>query len=197
MGGAFQPVGRGVDAAVAASVGLRGVRLEEREFGDALRSVPEVTRGPEGIGASDKAQRIIVPTGRGAFFSSSAPRSAASQDKRPAAALCLTGRCACGVSFSLFLKRDWDLHMRCFGLRWCGLCGEAAPFRRKCRPCATKADTARRRIRRHTDPAYRERWLQAKRADFQRRLLDPKFQARHNEQSRASMARTRARRKAA
>ncbi len=50
----------------------------------------------------------------------------------------IAGRCECGVAFSLFLKRDWDEHLKCYGLRWCGVCGEAAIYRGDCTPCRNR-----------------------------------------------------------
>lgn len=57
----------------------------------------------------------------------------------------MIGRCTCGVAFSLFLKRDWDAHLRCYGLRWCGRCGEAARYGAECKPCKKRRDAEHQR----------------------------------------------------
>jgi hypothetical protein len=73
----------------------------------------------------------------------------------------LLGRCSCGVILR-WVAANPDAHLACFGLRWCGVCGEAAAYREECRPC-------KRRRNRVNGP----RWL-----------LKPKNRAKRNEYSR-------------
>ena len=49
----------------------------------------------------------------------------------------IAGRCECGFALELVAKKP-DEHMRCIGLRWCGVCGEVAAFRRDCKRCKNR-----------------------------------------------------------
>lgn len=60
--------------------------------------------------------------------------------------MALAGRCECGTALT-WVARDPDAHLRCFGLRWCGVCGEAAEYRRDCKPCMRRRVKASRRNR--------------------------------------------------
>lgn len=61
----------------------------------------------------------------------------------------IAGRCACGVALALIPKRDLDAHMRCIGLRWCGVCGEVAHYvhlgRGRCPHCSKRYQRTYRR----------------------------------------------------
>lgn len=70
-----------------------------------------------------------------------------------------------------------DAHLSCFGLRWCGRCGEAARFKRNCAPChaidsrnywrrqrrlqgfssAYERNKAAKRLKYRLNPAYAEK----------------------------------------
>ena len=111
----------------------------------------------------------------------------------------IAGRCFCGFALDLVARRPDD-HLRCFGLRWCGKCGDAAAYREDCLPCQRKRSLAsyRRlstrpgyflrkkeyeRLRYRHDRAYAEH----KRRDAKRRYADAAVAAR----KRAAAARRR------
>ena len=66
----------------------------------------------------------------------------------------LAGRCLCGVILE-WVALDPDSHLRCVGLRWCGVCGEAAEFLKTCVPCHREQSRLHQeRIRRRRSPSY-------------------------------------------
>lgn len=48
------------------------------------------------------------------------------------------------MAFAVFTRRDWDAHLRCWGVRWCGICGEAAEYGKACRLCRSRQTPAKR-----------------------------------------------------
>lgn len=104
----------------------------------------------------------------------------------------IAGRCLCGRAFAVFGKREWDEHLRCIGVRWCGVCGEAARFHRECpacdrrrsKECKARARAAnapsyerekeRKRERYRNDPAWRDTRLASLRRRF---AADPTFRS--------------------
>lgn len=104
----------------------------------------------------------------------------------------IAGRCYCGMVMS-WVERNPDEHLACFGIRWCGVCGDAAPYKGKCIPCQ-RARFAEARRQRLQDDAYRQSIRAYHREYTRRRLRDPQYRARHNEQSRRSNAKSRAKR---
>lgn len=76
----------------------------------------------------------------------------------------LAGRCSCGMVLE-WVARNPDEHMKCWGLRWCGKCGEAAVFKRDCIPCA-RARGLRSYRRLAQDPAYLARKRETERLRY-------------------------------
>ena len=56
----------------------------------------------------------------------------------------IAGRYFCGFAMELVAKKP-DPHLRCYGLRWCGVCGEAARFRKDCTRCSNRRSIESRR----------------------------------------------------
>lgn len=65
-----------------------------------------------------------------------------------------------------WVARKPDEHLRCWGLRWCGTCGEAAEYREDCRYCH------RRRVR-----ASQRRYLQRPEGRAKRNAASKRFEA--------------------
>lgn len=45
--------------------------------------------------------------------------------------------CSCGVLLRHVATQP-DKHMRCFRLRWCGVCGDVAPINKNCPTCSKR-----------------------------------------------------------
>lgn len=106
----------------------------------------------------------------------------------------IAGRCACGMVMEWVARKPED-HLRCNGLRWCGVCGEAARHDGHCTFCerrrsrewserqrvgATPAyarEKERKREKYRNDPAWRAQVLAKQK---QKRESDPAYRERAN-----------------
>src|SRR5688572_16638395 len=89
----------------------------------------------------------------------------------------IAGRCECGMVWDWVIRKP-DEHLACFGLRWCGVCGEAAVFRGDCPACRRISHNKYMRKRIATDPAFKARHRKHSRewAAAQRRGDGPAYQ---------------------
>lgn len=101
----------------------------------------------------------------------------------------IAGRCECGMVIEWVIRKP-DEHLRCFGLRWCGKCGEAAEFMGACVPCRRKNAAIAKR-RRLLNPEYHARHLAKQRAYVRKRLRVPSLKQRHRDIQRAWAAKAR------
>ena len=98
----------------------------------------------------------------------------------------IAGRCECGMVME-WVARHPDEHMKCWGVRWCRMCHDAAPAGKRCEPCRKTREAAKERIKR-LDPLYLAKRRAIQRKTMRRLLRDPRYRAKRNAQARRWMA---------